>query len=235
MALVALILGPLCAIACDRDQRRLSQSGCAVCGLLGYAVGVNVTRELGDQRRLATCGRCADGQRCNLLEEPPRCAPDPGVAGARCGSVGRIAYTCGEGLRCLARGGPAVCVALPGEGDLCDYAGSYRGECARGLTCASDERCRRLCPDCPRGSACSPIEEPPRCVAQPLPVGARCGRYARGDGGAHSTWYACAGVCVARGGVARCEAPNPAWQGPRCGTHPCPDGTRCDVTVCVPR
>jgi hypothetical protein len=231
--LIAVIVGPLAAFACDRDQRRLARSGCAMCGLLGYVVGRGVVREAQDHHRLGECGRCPRGERCNVLYDPPRCAPHPGGEGDRCGLDGRLAYVCRDGLRCAARGGQQACVSLPREGEPCDYVGSYRGECARGLTCASDDRCRRLCPDCPGTMTCNPLDAPPRCVAQPFPAGARCGLYARGDAGAHGTWYACSGVCVARGDdPPRCEPSDPSWRGPSCGSHRCPDGARCRVTVC---
>lgn len=230
---VALIAGTIGAIACDRDQRRAARSGCVLCGVMGYAVGVGVTRGLREERRLASCGRCPEGQRCNLHYDPPRCAPTLGGEGDRCGNVGRIAYVCARGLRCALRGAHRECVALPREGQPCDYDG-VQGGCAEGLLCAADDRCRRLCPECPAGMACNPLDAPPRCVTQPFPPGSRCGRFVRGDGGVHSVWYACRGACVQRDGVARCEAGDPSWRGARCASTPCPTGMRCDVVVCVP-
>lgn len=229
-----MILGTAGAIACDRSERRAAAYGCAICGVIGWGVGVTARDEVRTRRLRAACGECGPGRVCGHLERPPRCVRSPGEAGDRCGSYERIAYPCGRGLRCAQVGDARTCVALPGEGDPCYNAVALDAQCARGLTCAQDLRCHRLCPDCPADQSCNPLDVPPRCTEHPLPHGARCGRYARGDGRARTVWFGCRGACVQRGDAATCERVDPAWRGPRCGEARCPDGMRCDVTVCVP-
>lgn len=234
MKLLAVILGTAGAIACDRSERRAAAYGCALCGAIGWGVGVTARDGLRTHRLQSACGDCGAGRVCGHLQSPPRCVPSPGEAGDRCGAHGGISYPCGPGLRCAQAGGARVCVALPGEGEPCFDARGLNDQCARGLTCARDLRCHRLCPDCPSGQSCNALDVPPRCTVHPLPDGARCGRYTRGEGSARTVWFGCRGACVRRGGIDVCERANPAWRGPRCSEVRCPDGMSCDVTVCVP-
>jgi hypothetical protein len=133
-------------------------SGCeyaAGLGLLAYEHRKVVAEE---ERRLEQCGECPDGQRCNILQDPGLCRPDPGAEGDPCGvwddSIEpEHQFKCAEPLVCNEALEPDIC-AKPGPiGTACHHSGhcAIEGWCDKdtciatlplGSTCDDDEACR---------------------------------------------------------------------------------------------
>src|SRR5262249_55048244 len=116
-------------------------SACAWCkdvGMLCAAFGslcvqYEVEMHEIDERKKA-CGTCGGGQTCNIVEEPPKCTPDPGAEGTACGTFkgDKRAYGCAKDLFCDRSHEPWRCHSLAKVGEACLDESS----CIEGLGCA---------------------------------------------------------------------------------------------------
>jgi hypothetical protein len=134
------------------------------------------------EKRKKACGACSNGQTCNIVEEPPKCTPDPGVEGTACGSykADKRDYACAKDLFCDRSASPWRCRPLAKVGEACRAESS----CVEGLGCswerhvcieahAEGERCHfadgyddeAAYERCVDGLVCYRAERPPRCRA----------------------------------------------------------------------
>ena len=176
------------------------------CGALGYlCVQYEVETHDIDKRRKA-CGSCTGASACNILEEPPRCTPDPGVEGTACGKYegDKHDYLCADGFRCDGSKSPARCHALSKLDEPC----TQQAHCVAGLGCswkkhvciaphAEGERCHfsdeyvdeEAYEPCAEGLVCNDGERPPVC-RKPTAQGEPCRRTIDCEDGLRCVWDA---------------------------------------------
>ena len=137
-----LILTVAGVAACDAGDRRAAEYGCALCLILGQGAAESVvTPSDVDDVLEPSCGECAEGERCNMLMDPPTCAPYPLREGATCGrwDLPEERYLCDDEMEGTIYEGRTHC------GTWANVA--FR--CARGLRCSDPLRgeCARDVPN----------------------------------------------------------------------------------------
>jgi hypothetical protein len=167
--IVALVI----ASSCDSTSCDGAVGLCQYCGGIGLLFGEYAQEENERKRRLEECGECPEGERCNLLLDPGRCRPDPGLEGDRCGKwkdryPEEFHFGCAEPLVCNTAMDPPSCRARGGldhpchtrehcqDGFFCPRTGELK--CtpvfAAGAKCTDDDECRPLACHDARGGVC---------------------------------------------------------------------------------